>query len=126
MNAAQHACRILETWRLSDRLNLEGVLDRAFVACADPGPLSCLESERQELLGSIIEHMRVVNSNSSLPEYSIGSGARALLSHLSADCNRKEESDTNAKLPSTKILNFGTELATCFTEVECRPRAYAG
>ncbi len=126
MNAAQHASQILEAWRRKDRCNLESVLDRAFLSCTASRHVSRLENEREELLWSIVEHLKEANLEGTLPEYSVGSGARALLSHLSANSRSKEQSEVNRAFFSTKILNFGTERATCFTEVECRPRAYAG
>ncbi len=126
MNAAQHASQILQAWKFRDVSNFETALDSAFASCAAPRPHSHLESEREEVLQSIVEHLRAIKREGRLPEYSRVSGARTLLSHLSSDLSPREESEPNRNVFSTKNLEFGMERAKCFTEVECRPRAYAG
>ncbi len=126
MNAGQHAGQILQAWKLKEILNFEIALNRASASCATSGALSHLESERAEMLQSIVEHLRALSREGKLPEYSRGSGARTLLSHLSSNSKPKEESEANRSTFSAKNLNFGMERAKCFVEVECRPRAYAG
>lgn len=126
MNAAQHAGQILQAWKFKHVSNFETALNRASASWPTSGPPSQLESERAEVLQSIVEHLRAVNREGKLPEYSRGSGARTLLSHLSSNSKPKEGSEANRSIFSTKTLNFGMERAKCFVEVECRPRAYAG
>lgn len=126
MNAAHYAGKILEAWKAQDISKFQTALNRASVLCTSSRPLSHLESERAEVLQSIVEHLRKINCDGNLAEYSRRSAAWALLSHLSLDCKPKEESEANRDIFSTKTLNFGMERAKCFVEVECRPRAYAG
>ena len=126
MNAAQHAGKILEAWKVQDISNFQTALNRASASWTSSRPHSHLESERAEVLQSIVEHLSAVNREGKIPEYSRTSGARTLLSHLSSDSKPKEESEANGSIFSTKTLKFGMERAKCFVEVECRPRAYAG
>ncbi len=126
MNAAQHAGQILQAWKFRNVSHFETALNDAFSSCTPSASLSHLESERAEVLQSVIEHLRTANREGKLPEYLRSSGARTLLSHLSSDFQPKEESEANRSIFSTKNLNFGMERAKCFVEVECRPRAYAG
>ncbi len=126
MNAAQCAGQILQAWKLRDVSNFETALDSASASCTASRPLSDLESEREELLQSVVEHLRAINREGKLAGHSRLSGAWTLLSHLSSDSKPKEESESNSPIFSTKVLKFGIERATCFVEVECRPRAYAG
>jgi len=126
MNAAQHADQILKAWEFRDAPKFETALESAFASCKTSRPLSHLESEREELLQSIVEYLRNINREGNLVEYSRRSGAWTLLSHLSSDYKPKEESGGNSSVFSAKNLEFGIERAKCFVEVECRPRAYAG
>ncbi len=126
MTAAQHAGEILQAWQFREAASLETALDSALASCTASEPLSGLEAERAEVLQSIVAHLRAVDHKEKFTESSRGSAAWNLLSHLSSDLNPKKSGEPTPKILSANILKFGIKRATCFTEVECRPRAYAG
>ncbi len=122
MNTTQHAGHILEAWRYGDRPNFKTALNVALVACTAGRPTSPFESERQELLQSIVEHLRSCDIQGQLPEYSKGS-VFALLYHLSCIEFQQEKSDPRTENLFSKTLKFGCKRAKCFTEVECSREA---
>ena len=58
MDTAQHAGNILEAWRFRDLSRFNAALDEAFRACMGGIPVSRLEAEREEILQSVVEHLR--------------------------------------------------------------------
>lgn len=96
MNIAQHATNILEAWKFQDRSSLGIALESASVSCKAAQAASRLESEREEMLQSIVEHLRLLADGNQLPDPSKNSGALTLLSHLSSDArNRGYETTGN-------------------------------
>ncbi len=122
MNTARHASNILEAWRYRDDCGLGTALERAAASYTDSEAGSHFESEREEMLQSIVEHLRGLSRTNTLPEYSRGSGAVTLLSHLSSEARLSETSEGERWGFSTNELKLGTERATCTIEVDCRPR----
>ena len=111
MNTAQHACNILQAWNRSDRPGLEIALNSAWISCSAPESISRLEFEKQEVLESVVEHLR---SNNSL-QCSRDNGALTLLSHLSSDLSSFEPSGSQKLKSSANSLKFGMKRAKCFT-----------
>jgi hypothetical protein len=100
MNTSQHAGNILEAWRFKDLSNFNAVLDQALAACKAGFCPTSLEAEREEVLGSIVEHIQKRNNPEQLPEFS-GCAAIILLRHLSSTRMQEEKSDsTDEKLLS--------------------------
>ncbi len=97
MNTAQHAGKILEAWSFADRSSLDDALDGASVSCSSVRSISRFEFEKQEMLQSIVEHLRNLESHGELPECSQGSGAMTLLCHLSSNLGH-EEATVKSKL----------------------------
>ena len=85
MTTAQHANNILDAWRFQDHSTLGAALESA--SNSRVVPTSGLESERGELLESIVEHLRKLSSQDQLPAAAGRNGALALLSHLSSPAN---------------------------------------
>ncbi len=85
MNTAQHACNILQAWKQSDRPGLEIALNSASHSCTAATTISRLELEKQEVLESIVQHLRELDSGNISLQCSRGNGALTLLSHLSSD-----------------------------------------
>ena len=122
MNSAQHASNILEAWRYMDRSGLGTALDRAAASFGGTQSISRFESEREEMLQSIIEHLRGLSSTNALPDCAGGSGAVTLLSHLSSPFEQPEFSEAKKSALPRISLKVGTERAKCFVEVDCKPR----
>ncbi len=122
MNTEQHASSILAAWELADRSTVEIALNRALASCRATRSISSLESERQEVLQSVAEHLRALAGNGRFPAYSQGSGALTLLFHLSASLLRKDGFESAFQDCERKTLKFGAKRSKCFVEVECRPR----
>ncbi len=122
MNSAEHAGEILQAWRFHDRSGFTTALDSAFVSCTAVRSISRFESECREVLQSVVEHLRTLDNRGEFPDHSKGSGASALLSHLSSGLNHNRQAATHFGASPAKTLKFGTERAKCSTEVECRPR----
>ena len=90
MNIAQHASNILEAWKVRDTSGLGAALETASASCQRAPSVSRLENEREEMLQSIVEHLRGLSSANDLPDQSNGSGAIALLYHLSSSSQQKK------------------------------------
>jgi hypothetical protein len=60
MSAARHAGQILEAWQMADNRRFKSELENAWILCKTQMPASSLEAENQELLESIVEHLRSV------------------------------------------------------------------
>ena len=84
MNTGQHAHRILNAWQTSSRSKLEAALENAQRSCWGVRPISRLETEQQDLLESIVDHLQLLGRQDSFPAFSERCGARLLLSHLRA------------------------------------------
>ena len=100
MNVAQHAANILEAWHNSSEL---GAALESASSLRSARPASNLESERGEMLESIVDHLRQLASRNQLPEPGRRNGALILLSHLSSGAGVQEISD------STFSKNFPTK-----------------
>ncbi|HEY7211872.1 MAG TPA: hypothetical protein VH477_16490 [Bryobacteraceae bacterium] len=90
MNVAQHASNILEAWHNSSKL---GAALESASGFKMNRPVSNLESERGEMLESIVDHLRQLASRNELPEPGRRNGALTLLSHLSSGAGVQEISD---------------------------------
>jgi len=123
MNTAQLANNILAAWKYQDRSGLGTAIDNALTSCKTGSSTSGVESEREEMLQCIAERLRTLANRDELPVASKGSGALALLSHLSA--YPPAESVTygeNQSFPG-KTLNLPSKSSKCVEEADCRPRA---
>lgn len=90
MNIAQHASNILEAWKVRDTSGLGAALETASASCKAAPSVSRLENEKEEMLQSIVEHLRGLSSVNDLPDQSKGSGAIALLYHLSSSSQQRK------------------------------------
>jgi hypothetical protein len=104
MDTAQHAGNILEAWRFRDLSRFNAALHEAFRACMGGIPVSRLEAEREEILQSVVEHLRGYNGSQQLENFS-SCAAVTLLRHLSAGRNEKENSHSVTK-NSSRTLKF--------------------
>lgn len=89
MDTAQHAGNILKAWRFRDLSKFNAALDGASQACSGSVPVSLLEAEREEMLQSIIEHLRRYDGLQQFEKFS-SYAAFTLLHHLSDSRNLKE------------------------------------
>ncbi len=96
MNTSQHACNILKAWQLKNLPIFNIALDLALNDCKAPVSDSLLESERKEMLESVLEHIRQGCSSEQLPDYS-NAAAITLLRHLSSSRVEEEKSDSMTK-----------------------------
>jgi hypothetical protein len=60
MNVAQHAEQILAAWKRADAVSFEAELDYAMRSCQRPTPANHLESEKREVLESVVERLRLI------------------------------------------------------------------
>jgi len=90
MTIAQHASNILEACKFDGQRGLGAALDSASRSGAGEGAASGWESERSELLESIVDHLRQLASRNEVPNSTGRSGALALLSHLSSTAGAVE------------------------------------
>ena len=81
MNTAEQAERLLQAWTIADRTSLNQALKVAYNSCQTAHPISQFERERQEVLQSIVEHLRCLN-NSDAHLALESCGAFTLLRHL--------------------------------------------
>jgi hypothetical protein len=121
MNTSQHADNILEAWKFKNLSNFNAALDHALVACKAGVSASPLETEREEILRSVVEYIQERNSPEQLPEFS-SCAAITLLRHLSCSRTGEEKSDSADEKLLSKVLKFGGKRTKWFTEVECSPR----
>lgn len=104
MNVAQHASNILDAWHNAP--SLEAALESASHARIATRPDSNVESERGELLESIVDHLRLLASRNELTDPAKRNGALTLLSHLSAGARMQEASaNSEANIFSYKNYN---------------------
>jgi hypothetical protein len=102
MNTAQLASNILQAWRYQDRSRLGTALDSASNSCTGTRAGSNLEIEREEMLQSIVEHLRQLANQDQLPDPSKSNGALTLLSHLSSAVPARDPEPANLPLSSQK------------------------
>jgi len=62
MNVAQHAENILAAWNLADPVRFEQELDSAMRSCRRERPANHLECEQREVLESVVERLRSIQS----------------------------------------------------------------
>jgi hypothetical protein len=60
MNVAQHAEQILSAWKRADPTSFEEELNDAIRCCQHPEPVNSFESEKREVLASVVERLRVI------------------------------------------------------------------
>lgn len=96
MDTAQHAGNILEAWRFRDLSKFNAALDGASQASSGSVSVSLLEAEREEMLQSIVEHLRWHDRPRQLENFS-SCAAFTLLHHLSKGGNLKEKSEAGEK-----------------------------
>jgi hypothetical protein len=89
MDTAQHAGNILEAWRFRDLSKFNAALDGASQTCSGGVSVSLLEAEREEMLQSIVEHLRRYDIPQQF-ENLLSCAAFTLLHHLSKGRNPKE------------------------------------
>lgn len=86
MDTAQHAGNILEAWRLRDVSKFNAALDGASRACSGSFSVSSLEAEREEMLQSIVEHVRRCDGPRQFENF-LSCAVVTLLHHLSKGRN---------------------------------------
>jgi len=92
LNTGQHAGHILKAWkRGSDLLEFDTALKTAWASYKATRSISRLEDERQEVLKTVVEHLRDLRAAGERPAYSRSSGAVTLLSHLSDSSYRGKQ-----------------------------------
>ena len=58
MNVAQHAEQILAAWKRADAVSFEQELNEAIRCCQRAEPTNYFESEKREVLVSVVERLR--------------------------------------------------------------------
>lgn len=96
LTASQYAMNILDAWKAQDQSGLGAALEAASSLRAVPAS-SRLESERGELLESIVDHLRRLSSQDQHPAASGSSGAMALLAHLRSNAGATQVIDDFSK-----------------------------
>jgi hypothetical protein len=62
MQVAQHAEQILAAWKRADAVGFERELNDALYSCDQAEPVNYFESERREVLASVVERLRLLRS----------------------------------------------------------------
>ncbi|HLH01606.1 MAG TPA: hypothetical protein VKX25_02465 [Bryobacteraceae bacterium] len=96
MTIAQHATNILDAWKLQDYSGLGAALDSASVSRTSQKAAG-IESERGEVLESIVDHLRQLANREVIPAPAGRNGALSLLAHLSLDLGGKTLEEKNSK-----------------------------
>jgi hypothetical protein len=60
MNVAQHAEQILAAWKRADAVSFDQELDHAMQSCQRSTSANHLESEKREVLESVVERLRFI------------------------------------------------------------------
>ena len=65
MTVAKHAEQILAAWKRADAVSFEAELDDAMHSCQRPTPANHLESEKREVLESVVERLRLIRPSAA-------------------------------------------------------------
>ena len=60
MNVAQHAEQILAAWKRADAVSFEEELNAAMRSCERAEPVNYFESEKREVLASVVERLQLI------------------------------------------------------------------
>ncbi len=85
MNTAQHAGRILSAWQTANHPALLDALNGARKSCNGIRFMNRFESEKQEVLACVVEHLETLDLKKATTGGRCMTGAAALLAHLSSD-----------------------------------------
>jgi hypothetical protein len=65
MNVAQHAEQILAAWKRADPASFEQELNEALQCCQRAEPANYFETEKREVLESVVERLRLIRPQRS-------------------------------------------------------------